>query len=213
VIVEIELPTNVMDRSIPADVRNWIVEGRQRVQRFQDVWDRRQIEQFVACDYELVYQSLDWIVQQRLATGRRFLEWGCGFATVCGLAAQLGFDVVGIEAEHELLQHGRSLIEDWGQPAELVHGNFLPRGSEVMADDPTLPSLGHPLLDPYADIGLEVDDFAIVFAYPWPGEEEFLAQVFDRYAAIDALFLHYCGPYDMRLLRKLPVRAKSSKRQ
>jgi SAM-dependent methyltransferase len=202
VLEEINIPSNVIERSIPSEVFGWIVEARRRVQAFQDRWDRPQIEQFVACDYELVYQVLDWMLEARLPQGRRFLEWGCGFSAVCGLAAYLGLDVVGVEAEEELLKQGRRLIADWGQPAELVHGNFLPGQSESLADDPTLPSLGHPVAECYGQIGLEVDDFAVVFAYPWPGEEDFLADVFSAHAAPGALLLQFCGPYDARLFRK-----------
>lgn len=199
---EIQIPSNVTERSIPPEVYHWIVEARNRVQAFQDRWDRPQIEQFVACDYELVYQTLSWLLESQLPIGRRFLEWGCGFSAVCGLASSLGLDVIGIEAEHELLTHGRKLLSDWQQPADLFHGNFLPARAEELADDPTLPSLGHPVHDCYHEIGLEIDDFAIVFAYPWPGEEDFLADVFKRFAADDALLLQFCGPYDARLWRK-----------
>lgn len=200
---EIPIPASVTERSIPPEVYRWIVEARNRVQAFQDRWDQPQIEQFVACDYELIYQSLSWMLDIGLPTGRRFLEWGCGFSAVCCLAAELGMDVVGIEAEQELLRHGRRLLEDWGQSADLHHGNFLPLGVEDLVDDPTLPSLGHPLQDCYESIGLDIDDFAIVFAYPWPGEEHFLSGVFDRYAADQALLLQFCGPYDAKLWRKL----------
>lgn len=200
---EVAIPSNVADRSIPPEVYRWIVEARNRVQAFQDRWDRPQIEQFVACDYELVYQVLGWMLEQDLPRGRKFLEWGCGFAAVCGLASCLGYDVIGIEAEDDLLVQGHRLLSDWGQPAELFHGNFLPRGADDLADDPTLPSLGHPVQDCYERIGLEVDDFAIIFAYPWPGEEDFLADVFERHAAGKALLLQFCGPYDARLWRKV----------
>lgn len=206
---EVAIPPSVTDRSIPSEVYQWIVEARNRVQAFQDRWDRPQIEQFVACDYELIYQALQWIGETGLAPGRRFLEWGCGFSTVCGLASCLGYDVIGIEAEMELLRQGRRLLDDWGQPAELFHGNFLPGGADRLADDPTLPSLGHPVQDCYDQIGLDVDDFAIIFAYPWPGEEDFLADVFHRYAADDAILLQFCGPYDARLWRKTKPRRRN----
>ncbi len=204
----IDIPTDVMERSIPAEVRSWVHDARLRIQTFQDRWDRPQIEQFVASDYELVYQTLDWIVAAKLAEGSRFLEWGCGFSVVCALAARLGFDVVGIEAEAELLAEGRKTISQWQQPVELCWGNFLPAGAEAMADDPTLPSLGHPVEDAYEALGLDIDDFAIIFAYPWPGEEDFLRAVFQRFARPGALLLQFCGPYDLRLWRQTDRRSR-----
>jgi len=201
-LTEIAIPTFTMDLPVPAEVRCWIHEARQRIEAFQDRWDRPQIEQFVASDYELVYQTLDWILQSRLPQGNRFLEWGCGFSVVCALAARLGMDAVGIEAEAELLRQGKATIAAWKQPVELHWGNFLPPGAERLADDPTLPSLGHSVPEAYPTIGMEIDDFAVVFAYPWPGEEDFLSHVFARYAAEGALLLQFCGPYDLRLWRR-----------
>jgi hypothetical protein len=81
-------------------------------------------------------------------------------------------------------------------------------GVEGLAADPTLPSLGHPVASAYDEIGLEIDDFSLVFAYPWPGEEDFLADVFLRYGAEGALLLQFCGPYDLRLWRRVGNRLK-----
>jgi hypothetical protein len=49
---------------------------------------------------------------------------------------------------------------------------------------------------------LDLDDFALVYAYPWPGEDDFHEFVFDRYAASGALLMLFCGPNDVRLWRK-----------
>lgn len=202
----IVIPSSVIERPVPPEVRNWVSEARERVQTFQDRWDRPQIEQFVASDYEMVYQALDWIDETGLANGRRFMEWGCGFAVVCALASRLGWDAFGIEAEADLVAEGRQTIRSWKQPVELVQGNFLPAGAETLAGDPTLPSLNHPLPSAYDELGLEIDDFALVFAYPWPGEEEFFTDVFARYASEGALLLQFRGPYDLWLWRKVERR-------
>lgn len=198
----IEVPRSVFDAPLPPEVRCWVGEAQRRIQAFQDRWDRPQIEQFVASDYELVYQTFDWIERTRLAPGRRFLEWGCGFAVVSCLAARIGWDVMGVEAEADLMAEARRTVAQWAQPVELVHGNFLPPGAEQTADDPTLPSLGHAVASAYQTHGVELDDFSIVFAYPWPGEEDFLAGVFQRHAAPGAILVLFCGPYDIRLWRR-----------
>jgi SAM-dependent methyltransferase len=198
----IEIPPAVMERSIPADVRSWVHEARERVRAYQDHWDRFAAEQFVASDYELVFQTLQWVGETQWLAGRRFLEWGCGFAVVTALAARLDWDAVGIEAEADLLREGRRTIRNWQQPVELRLGNFLPPGAERLADDPTLPSLGHPLPAAYAALDLQLDDFDLVFAYPWPGEEPFHRRVFERFGGRGALLLQFCGPYDLRLFRR-----------
>jgi len=205
-IERIEIPSNVDRMEIPQKIAQWVQEARQRIEAFQDVWDRPLVEQFVAADYELVYQSLAWTRENVPMIGNRFLEWGCGFAVISALASSLGFDTVGIEAEKELLRQARDLLRRWDLNLhlhqDLVHGNFLPPGAEMLAEDPTLPSLGHEVACGYQQLGLDVDDFAIIYAYPWPGEDDFHEAVFDRYAAPGALMMQFLGPHDVRLWRK-----------
>ncbi|TWU56504.1 hypothetical protein Poly51_24150 [Rubripirellula tenax] len=199
---KIEIPSHVDARPIPDRVVKRFESAKQRIEAFQDRWDRPQIEQFVAADYSHVFQSLDWTLETQMTIGRRFVEWGSGFAIVSAAAALLGLDVIGIESEDVLLQQGRITVDDWEVPVELVHGNFLPTGAESLADDPMLPSLGHPVENAYDSIGLDIDDFAIVYSYPWPGEDDFHEAVFNRYAARGALLMMFCGPNDIRLYRK-----------
>ena len=203
-VEQIEIPSTIDAQPLPIQVRQWIEEARQRIEAFQDRWEKNRIEQFVAADYELVYQALVWLLQTQRTNGRRFLEWGCGFAIVSALASSLELDAIGIESESELLAQGRKTIAQWDVPIELVHGDFLPPGAESLADDPTLPSLGHNVACGYAQTESQLDDYAIVYAYPWPGEDEFHVDVFDRFAAPDALLLLFCGPNDVRLWRKVP---------
>jgi len=198
----IDIPSSVDERPLPANIERWIEEARQRIEVFQDRWDRPQMEQFVAADYRHVYQSLDWTLSTQPILGKRFVEWGCGFAVVSAMAATLSLDVIGIEAEADLLAHGRQTVTLCDVDVELVHGNFLPPGAERLAADPTLPSIGHPVACAYGQLGMDLDDFAMVYAYPWPGEDDFHEAVFNRYAAVGALLLLFCGPNDIRLWRK-----------
>ena len=176
---------------------------RARIEAFQDRWDQHHAEQFVAADYELVYQTLQWIQGHHPAIGNRFLEWGCGFAAVACLADQLGWNSHAIEAHPDLIGQARKTIASWPAAVELVEGNFLPPGASELAFDPTLPSLGHGGDSAYHAWDLDLDDFAVVYSYPWPGEDEFHEDVFDRYAAIGALLLMFIGPNEMRLSRKV----------
>ena len=202
VLTRIAVPASVSEAPLSPLETDRIGQAVDRIERFQDRWDRPQIEQFVAADYGLVLRTLKWTVQTQPLIGRRFLEWGCGFAVVSALASELDLDVIGIEAEPDLIAQGRKTIARWDADVELVHGNFLPPGSESMATDPALPSLGHPVASVYDELGLDVDDFAIVYAYPWPGEDDFHEAVFHRYAAAGSLLMLFCGPNDVRLWRK-----------
>ena len=201
-IKQIELPSTIDAITVPQQIRDWIAEANSRIEAFQDCWLKTKIEQFVAADYELVYQSLTWLMANQQTIGNRFLEWGCGFAVVSALASSLGLDVIGIEAEGELIEQGNRTVASWNVPIELVQGNFLPPGSEDLSADPTLPSLGHDVDCVYEKIDSELSDFAIVYSYPWPGEDEFHADVFDAYAQRGAFLMMFCGPYDIRLFQK-----------
>ena len=201
-LVPIDIPSSVDQIAIPPNIQRWIEQTTQRIVAFQDRWDQPQIEQFVAADYGLVYQSLAWAAESTTMIGRRFLEWGSGFAVVSAMAATLDFDVIGIEAERSLFEQGIETLKNLDVQAELMHGNFLPPGAEELAEDSTLPSVGHPVDHAYEKLGLDVDDFALVYSYPWPGEDDFHELVFDRFAATGALMMQFCGPYDVRLWRK-----------
>jgi hypothetical protein len=54
----------------------------------------------------------------------------------------------------------------------------------------------------YEDLGLEPDDFDLIFAYPWPGEEQVIFDLFADCAATGALLLTYHGLEGVRLQRK-----------
>ena len=202
VLTQIQIPSSVDTTPIPTELATRITSARYEIEAFQDRWDCPQIEQFVAADYPLVYQCLNWTLQSQTLLGQRFLEWGSGFSIVSAIAAEMGLNAFGIEAERDLLAMGRKTIQTWNVSVELDEGNFLPPGAALLADDPMLPSLSHEVADGYAKIGLELDDFAMVYAYPWPGEDDFHEFVFDRYAASGALLMLFCGPNDVRLWRK-----------
>ena len=201
-LTRIQIPSSVDSTPIPSELAARITSARSEIEAFQDRWDRPQIEQFVAADYHLVYQCLNWTLQFQPRLGQRFLEWGSGFSIVSAIAAEMGLNSFGIEAEPDLLAMGRKTIQTWNVSVELVEGNFLPPGADQLSDDPMLPSLSHDVADAYQTIGLDLDDFALVYSYPWPGEDDFHEFVFDRYAASGALLMLFCGPNDVRLWRK-----------
>ena len=207
-ITPVAIPSEIDQWPLSGEIEQRIVASGERIEAFQDRWDRPQIEQFVAADFRHLYQSLNWIKKTQPLIGNRFLEWGCGFAVVASIASHLGFDVIGIESEQDLLRQGELTVQQWNVPVELVHGNFLPRGSESLAEDSSLPSLGHPVPPAYETLGLDLDDFALIYAYPWPGEDDFHEAVFDQYAATGAMLLLFCGPNQIRLWRKEQTRPR-----
>jgi hypothetical protein len=60
----------------------------------------------------------------------------------------------------------------------------------------------HQIENAYEKHDMELDDYALVFAYPWPGEHHFQQDVFCQYARPGALLLMFLGPYEIELYRK-----------
>ena len=57
--------------------------------------------------------------------------------------------------------------------------------------------------DGYDQLGLQIADFDLLFAFPWPGEERFWHKLFDQRAAHGALLLTYHGMEGFRLRRRV----------
>jgi SAM-dependent methyltransferase len=194
------------ESEIPAAVTELLQRADILLQKYWDSWSRRPIEQYVACDFRDVWRAMHAIQSEALAPGRLFCEWGCGFGIVTALASLLGWEAVGIEAEPFLTEEARRFLAIEKVHAEIWTGNFLPPGAERLAkQQANHASLFHQIPSAYANHDLEIDDFAIVFAYPWPGEDTFLKNVFRHYAADQALLLLFLGPYEIELYRKLDV--------
>lgn len=198
------LPLHLDDAAEPNPARQRLLAAaEERLQSFWDQWYRRPIEQYVACDFDYVASGIDFVLRERLLEGNTFCEWGCGFGVVTGLAALSGMAAVGIEAESFLVEQARQLLQSQGITAEIWQGNFLPRGAQKLADPQSNhASLFHDVPSAYEQHDMELDDFALLFAYPWPGEEHYLREVFARYARRNALLLMFRGPYQMELYRK-----------
>jgi SAM-dependent methyltransferase len=191
------------DQSLPADVAALIDEARQRIQVLED-GSRASMPAFVPSDFELCYCALAAIQSANLTTGQRFLEWGSGIGVVACLAAQLGFDAVGIEIEQPLVEIANDLAAAHDIDTEFICGSFVPEGTEVTvgtADDfAWLSTTGEVAYD---ELDLDPDDFDLIFAYPWPGEEQIIFDLFANHAATGALLLTYHGIEGVRLQRKV----------
>ena len=153
------------------------------------------------------HAALAWIRECSVAPGECFMEWGCGFGVVASIAAALGFESYGIEIDAELVQNARALARDFDLSPTIVEGSFVPVGGDDLTDsmgEHAWLSLGGP--DGYDAIGLEPDDFDVIYAYPWPGEEHIVERLFERYAAAGAVLVTYRGLEGVCVQRKKPRR-------
>jgi len=195
-LVDEMIPTD--DAPLPERVRAFIVDGEERIARFG-----RALPGFVPSDHVLVYRALLALRGGDALSGTRFCEWGSGLGIVAGLAASCGYEAHAIEIEGDLVAAGEELSADHELEVEHVAGTFVPEGSEDLAvgAGEDLDWLqqggadGHELLD------RDPDEFDLIFAYPWPGEEEIVFSLFERHAGSGALLLTYHGLEGLRAQR------------
>ena len=209
-LVDIEISIN--GSVLPDDVVAFLREADLRVSQFVRDSPIR-VTGFVPSDFVTVYHSLRAITEANLAPGTSLCEWGSGFGVVASLAAMLEFKVCGIEIERGLVDASRRLADDFGLPVEFVHGSFIPSGAEACAEEAYSDNnaeyswLVTDADDAYDELGLDPDDFDVVFAYPWPGEERLVASLFENYAAEGALLLTYNQLDCVRFQRKVSERS------
>ena len=188
----------------PTEVEAYLAAAGARINGLSEGWFDSPVHGFVPSDFPLVRQGLAAVVEQGLAPGGALCEWGSGMGVVTGLACMLGFDAWGIEIEANLAEAARDLADEFGLSAQFVCGNFLPPDCNPMTDElPESCWLATSGADAYEEIGLDVDDFDVIFTYSWPDDEAVVAEVFHRYAATGALLLTYHGLEGLRLRRKV----------
>jgi len=197
----VDVPVSA-DGIVPAsDVRAFLVEAERRVERFQR---DHLVPGFVASDFSRAYAVLHALSETMAAPGKLFCEWGSGLGVVACLAAMLDYDAFGIEIDAGLVDAARRLAGDFDLPVEFACGSFLPEETVAALDprqefawlDTEKSGDGEPL-------ELGPADFDVVFAYPWPDEEQVIEGAFERHAAVGAVLVSYHGGEDFRVRRKV----------
>ena len=161
-------------------------EGWALFDRFDhEVRDRRW-HPFVAADYETVLESL---VALR-APGLRFLEWGSATGVITIMADLLGYEAYGIELDAGLVEQARGLAGRYQSGATFVTGSFLPEGYQWSPrdGDGRLGTIGQGRSG-YLELGHSLDEFDVVFGYPWDGESAVMHDLMHRYGARGARLL------------------------
>jgi hypothetical protein len=202
-LIELDVPSP--RSALPGSVRSFLREAARRIDQFQQ---RSRVTGFVPSDYESGYHLLRALEEGCLLKGNLFCEWGSGFGVVACLAALCGFEAYGIEIEADLVDAARQLADDFSLAVEFVQGSFLPRGSEITQGARQEYSwLATEAGNTEDELGLGPDDFDVIFAYPWPDEEDLIARLFERHAAAGAVLVTYHGGERFRLRRKKQRRA------
>ncbi len=202
--LELDIPTV----PIPDRVRRLLDDADDRVERFHQDHRDRPVPAFVPCDFVEAYHAIGRVQELSLAPGGRFVEWGSGVGVVTCLASLHGYDAIGIEIVDDLVDIAVALAEDHQIEAEFIRGSFVPEGGDEVLEDNAynlarnvtwLQTGGN---DAYEELGLDPDDFDFVFAYPWPGEEQTIFDLFAEFAGVGAILMTHHGEDGMRLQRK-----------
>jgi hypothetical protein len=159
------------------------------------IWDRFDVEvrqkewhPFVAADYGAVQAAL--LALHR--PGARFLEWGSAAGVITIMADMMGYEAYGIEIDGELVDIARGLAERFESGARFALGSFLPAGYEFRSPggDRRLGTIGR-ARSGYLELGRPLEDFHVVFGYPWIGEEPVMHDLMRTHGGRDAaLLLH-----------------------
>lgn len=176
-------------------------ELRRRIAALSDegweIWERFDVDvrrndwhPFVPADYERVLEAL---VAQR-GPGLRFLEWGSATGVITIMADLLGYEAWGIELDPALVEVARGLASRYGSEARFAAGSFIPSGYRYRpADgDGRLGTIGHGA-SAYPELRHPLEDFDVVYAYPWGGEEAMMIDLMRAYGGRGARLLLHGG--------------------
>jgi hypothetical protein len=166
------------------------------------IWEANQHQPeytlYVSADYQAIYDQLCRL-RGRATT---FLEWGSGLGVVTIMANRLGFDSYGIEAESRLVCLAEGLAKKYHANPTFAIGSFIP--TEYQENLAAGVEFGRTLTEhasAYEDLDMELRDFDLVYAYPWPDEHRIYRHIMQRHAADNALYMRYDAREGLSLTR------------
>ena len=195
------------DLATNARVSALIEEGFEIFDRFDRTVREKAFHPFVAADYLRVLDAL-LAVQPTLrpsphrAGPPAFIELGSATGVITIMADLIGFDAVGIELDASLVAIARQLATKYESRARFAAGSFLPAGYKwnSKSGDGRMGTIGSGP-SAYAELGRALDDFDLVYAYPWDGETPMLIDFARRYGDPDAQLLLMDPLEGLRIMR------------
>ena len=175
-----------MDDPLRDRISALCAEGWEIFERFEAQVRDHEFHPFVAADYDGVLTAL----LRHRSPGATFLEWGSASGVITIMADMLGFNACGIELDSDLVGVARSLASRFDSGAQFAAGSFVPAGYvwRPSGGDGRIATIGDGASG-YRELGRSLDDFDIVFGYPWRGEEPMMRDLMTRYGRSDALLL------------------------
>lgn len=157
-----------------------------------NLWEQHQdtpaFHGYVSADYLTVYESLARLRGSVLTV----LEWGSGLGIVTIMASRMGFEACGIEVEPGLVEYSRSLAQKYGPRARFALGSFIPDDFEWRPGEGD--DMHRTIIDTaavYDELEMELRDFDLIYAYPWPNEHTLFHNIMRDFGRRDARLLSY----------------------
>jgi hypothetical protein len=153
---------------------------------------------YVSADYQAIFDQL------RNLRGRvnSVLEWGSGLGVVSIMASRMGFEAYGIEVESKLVSLAEELAAKYDAKPTFAVGSFIPAD---FAEDPSrgieFGRTSTTATAAYEDLDLELQDFDLIYAFPWPDEHAIYRRILRQHAADNALYLRYDAREGLSLSR------------
>jgi len=187
---------------LPSAVTAFLADAGARIDAFFDLWKKSRNLGFFPSDYELVYGVLK-AIRDSNPEATRLCEWGSGFGVIAGLGAMLGYEASGIELDSRCVSASRTLLKAHQLDVAILEGSFVPEEyaetKEMNADGTGTVLWGPGAID---EVDVEIEDFDVIFAFPWPDEQEMYFDLFARYAAVGAILITYSALEGIRVQRK-----------
>jgi hypothetical protein len=177
-----------MDAALSERIDALCDEGRELWHDFDAEFRQDDWHPFVAADYDRVRTALLSVRRP----GSRFLEWGSANGVITIMADLMGFESSGIELDSSLVQMARELATRFGSKARFAAGSFIPMGWEWSPPDGDgrIGTIGQGSSG-YIELGHALEDFDVVYGYPWKGEEPLMLDLMRAHGRTDArLLLH-----------------------
>ncbi|MBR9990919.1 MAG: hypothetical protein KFH98_14250 [Gemmatimonadetes bacterium] len=173
-------------------------EGQAIFERFERDVRSAEFHPFKPADYGAMVDMLLPFVGEC----RTFLEWGSATGVIAITADLLGFEAYGIEIDASLVDMAEDLARRHGSGARFAAGSLLPDGYEWRSPsgDPRLGTIetGE---SGYAKLGMSLDEFDLVYGYPWTGEAGMMLDIMERCGGDGARLLINRGREGIQLHR------------
>lgn len=157
-----------------------------------DIWDAREAEAafdgYVSADFAAIHARLSSLTHR----AHSFLEWGSGLGVVAIMASRLGYDAYGIEVKPDLVDAARDLAERFHAKPVFVTGSFIPdEFAGNLLDGDEFHHTETQDRSAYDQIDMELRDFDLVYAYPWPEEHTIFRSIIRSCASPHTMYLRY----------------------